>query len=162
MTTTDEQRWSVWGHVDNATEWFRMSSGMTREDAEDVARRTTREAQSQTHDGRVYAAFPDGVTPGHGEEWLPEIARAAAHSIVPAKAMRYIEEGRVRVTLVEAVGDHPTAVEALVRGSKDAPYFVTMGAHTGHTFSCNCQARGVCSHMLAVALVTVGPEDLPR
>jgi SWIM zinc finger len=66
------------------------------------------------------------------------------------KATRYLAEGRLTVTRVDS--EH---VEARCRGS-GAVYRVSWNASEGWT--CSCEARGRCAHLLALQSVTVRPE----
>ena len=63
-----------------------------------------------------------------------------------AHAIRYIAEGRVRITAVS-----PTAVVATVIGANGLRYRPEWSAEAGLT--CNCHAAGVCVHAEAVRLV---------
>lgn len=66
------------------------------------------------------------------------------------KARRYLAEGRVIVTALDA-----HRVEAVVRG--DAVLH-SCSYHAG-AWACSCEARGRCSHLLAVGLIVA--VDLP-
>jgi uncharacterized Zn finger protein len=72
------------------------------------------------------------------------------------KARRLLGEGRI--TLVQL---GPTHLMARARGDSGMEYRVTWEAGAGATGSappgwhCNCEARGRCSHIRAVQLVTV-------
>jgi hypothetical protein len=69
---------------------------------------------------------------------------------VEAKALRYISEKRLRITVVN--GDD---VEASCRGACST-YTLRWD---GRRWSCSCLARGRCAHLLALWLVTV--PDVP-
>ncbi len=62
-----------------------------------------------------------------------------------AKGRRYITEGRLIVTVAT---EH--AVSAICRGG-GAVYRV---AFDGGRWSCNCPARSLCAHLVALQLVT--------
>lgn len=67
------------------------------------------------------------------------------------KAARYLCEGRIRLVRVE--GDH---IDATVSGDAASLYVVT---HRPSGWRCSCVATVVrCSHVAAVALVTLAPE----
>lgn len=69
-----------------------------------------------------------------------------------AKARRYLTEGRV---VLERVDDEH--VIAHVRGH--ATFHTCTHGRGG--WACTCQARGVCSHLLAVGLVTAPSRSNP-
>lgn len=62
----------------------------------------------------------------------------------PAKARRYLGEGRLTVTFVD--GDRVTAT---CKGDGRV-YRVTVAGEAWH---CDCDARGRCSHLYALGLV---------
>jgi uncharacterized Zn finger protein len=67
------------------------------------------------------------------------------------KARRYLAEGRIRLVRVE--GDN---IDATVQGDAPRAYVVT---HRPGGWRCSCVATVVrCSHVAAVALVTLVPE----
>ncbi len=70
-----------------------------------------------------------------------------------AKARRYLVEGRVTITAVDG-----PRVLAYVRG--DGAVW-RCEAH-GNDWVCNCPAKGRCSHLLAVGLVTAPVRDYRR
>lgn len=66
---------------------------------------------------------------------------------VDEKAVRYIEEGRVKVVQVMR-----SSALVEVQGSEDEPYECTFG---GIAWSCTCEARVFrCAHVVAASLVT--------
>lgn len=65
-----------------------------------------------------------------------------------AKGRRYIVEGRLTVHSVT-----PTGVTATCKGSGTS-YTVTQGRGG---WSCSCEARGRCSHLVALMLVVDRP-----
>lgn len=68
------------------------------------------------------------------------------------KARRLLVEGRV---LIRYVG--PQGIRAFVRGDSASMREVT---YSGGLWDCPCEARGTCSHILAVQTVTlVGDFD---
>jgi hypothetical protein len=62
------------------------------------------------------------------------------------RARRYLTEGRVTITLVE-----PGRVLATCFGHKEEH---RLGLEPGHGWWCSCPQTGLCSHLLAVQLVT--------
>jgi uncharacterized Zn finger protein len=68
----------------------------------------------------------------------------------PTKAMRYLVEGRVLLSLVTE-----TEVRARVRGRE----IYTVEHAPGRGWSCNCPARGRCAHRLAVAHVVARADQ---
>jgi hypothetical protein len=69
------------------------------------------------------------------------------------KARRYLGEGRLTVHRVDADGP---VVEASVRGS-GAVYAV---GHDESGWFCSCPATTRCSHVLALQLVVVQPDQV--
>lgn len=67
---------------------------------------------------------------------------------VQAKARRYLAEGRLTVEF--AVGRE---IRASCRGG-GAVYSLGLDPEAG--WACDCPARGLCSHLVALQLVTVG------
>jgi uncharacterized Zn finger protein len=68
------------------------------------------------------------------------------------KARRYLTEGRIRLVRVEE-GDN---IDATVQGDASRPYVVT---HRPSGWRCSCVSTVLrCSHVAAVALVTLAPE----
>lgn len=63
------------------------------------------------------------------------------------RGRRYLVEGRLTVTLV-----HGDVVEAQCRGSGEVH---ELGHKPGRGWWCTCPARGRCSHLQALTLVTV-------
>lgn len=78
---------------------------------------------------------------------LPDVKRHGREN-AETKGRRYLIEGRVLLHEVRA-----GTVKAKVRGS-DQFYEVTL--RNGY-WNCNCYAKGRCSHLVAVQLVTVNP-----
>ena len=66
---------------------------------------------------------------------------------VPAKGRRLLTEGRLIVLEVSR-----GRVSATCRGDSGAIYRV---GHDGSGWSCTCEAKGRCSHLVALMLVTV-------
>ena len=71
-----------------------------------------------------------------------------------AKGRRLLVEGRVMVHF--AVGG---LVEADVRGDSGSVYRVI---HSPGKWSCPCEARGRCSHVAAVMLISAVPVEARR
>ena len=70
-----------------------------------------------------------------------------------AKARRYLAEGRLIVRRVDG-----PYVLAFVRGDGVMHRIEAHGEHG----TCTCQARGRCSHLLAVGLVTASQRKDPN
>lgn len=66
---------------------------------------------------------------------------------VAAKGRRLLTEGRL---IVEHVSHE--RVSASCRGDSGAVYRV---GHDGNSWACTCEAKGRCSHLVALMLVTV-------
>lgn len=71
-----------------------------------------------------------------------------------AKARRLLIEARVDI-----VHRDRSKVDAIVRGDSAVAYRVRHSAGAG--WSCNCEARSRCSHVQAVALVTLIHRETP-
>ena len=67
------------------------------------------------------------------------------------KGRRYLTEGRLTVMVA-----NPTCVLATVRGSA-AVYTTSWMPETG--WRCDCEARGQCSHLVALQLVALPPTE---
>jgi uncharacterized Zn finger protein len=66
-----------------------------------------------------------------------------------AKGRRYLVEGRPLVERVDR-----DSIAATCRGN-GATYRL---GHNGTAWGCTCPARGICSHLTALQLVTVAPK----
>jgi uncharacterized Zn finger protein len=68
---------------------------------------------------------------------------------IDTKGRRLLTEGRVQIVEVG-----PLAISALVRGDSGEVYT------TGWVgdWACTCEARGRCSHLVALQLVTTAPK----
>jgi uncharacterized Zn finger protein len=67
-----------------------------------------------------------------------------------AKGQRLLAEGRLQVTRVDG-----GVIAAECRGDSGEVY--TLGYHPRTGWLCRCAARGTCSHLRALQLVTVKP-----
>lgn len=67
------------------------------------------------------------------------------------KARRLLAEGRIRI---RAASESERFVAAEVRGDSSAIYSAGYEADAGGWW-CSCPAKGVCSHILALQLITV-------
>jgi hypothetical protein len=76
------------------------------------------------------------------------IATISSKESAETKGRRYLTEGRLRVLLVKG-----SRIYAECRGSGHDwhPCFV------GGKWGCDCEARGRCSHLIALQLVTTAP-----
>lgn len=70
---------------------------------------------------------------------------------IDAKGRRLLIEGRVYVTAVS-----PGIVRARVRGDRGELY---RAGFEWREWRCDCPARGRCSHLVAVQLITIRPKD---
>lgn len=70
-----------------------------------------------------------------------------------AKGRRYLTEGRL---LVRFAG--PQGIRAICRGNGE---FYRVGYERGGWW-CTCPAKGRCSHLIALMLVTVRPRGMPQ
>lgn len=68
-----------------------------------------------------------------------------------AKASRYLSEGRITVVRVD--GD---IADAVVRGDSGEHH---VGHDPARGWHCTCPARGRCSHVAALKLVTTRPRE---
>lgn len=76
---------------------------------------------------------------------MPEVKRHGREN-AETKGRRYLIEGRVVLRVVR-----PGFVDAIVRGSDK---FYEVSLRNGF-WTCNCFAKGRCSHLVAVQLVVV-------
>ena len=74
----------------------------------------------------------------------------ASHVSAPIKGRRLLAEGRLRVRDVD---EHAGTAAAECRGDSGAVYVV--GRDEVGKWSCSCEARGRCSHIIALQLVVV-------
>lgn len=68
------------------------------------------------------------------------------------KARRLLVEGRVRVDWINLSRQYRTAIRATVTGDTGEEYLVTFDIDK-YDWSCPCEARGLCSHIIALQLV---------
>jgi hypothetical protein len=69
---------------------------------------------------------------------------------VEAKGKRYVLEARLRVTFLDR-----SHIRATCRGSGAVHH---LGYDRG-SWGCSCPARGTCSHLHALQLVTIAPAE---
>jgi uncharacterized Zn finger protein len=82
------------------------------------------------------------------------MARENAHD----KARRYLTEGRLRVIIVDPHPVRRTPIIATVRGDS-GEHFKLGYDNVLKEWRCTCAARGECSHLKALKLVTtIDPE----
>lgn len=77
------------------------------------------------------------------------LLRLPSRESVHLKATRYLIQGRVQI---RDVGPH--GVKAFVRGSGHLHRII----YENGVWSCSCEARSVCSHLIAVQTVVVVPR----
>ena len=75
-----------------------------------------------------------------------------ARENIHTKGRRLLTEGRVTVTYVSADG---LSIYARVKG--DSGYEYILGHTPGNGWFCPCEARGRCSHLEALQLITINP-----
>jgi len=72
------------------------------------------------------------------------------------KGRRLLTEGRLNVTFVNHVAEVAAPVKARCRGDSGEMYDLGYDAKAKR-WGCTCEARGECSHLIALKLVTVKP-----
>jgi uncharacterized Zn finger protein len=73
---------------------------------------------------------------------------------VQTKAHRLLKEGRITV---HRVGDGSRIIYAQARG--DSAHIYDLGYDPRNQgWRCTCEARGECSHLVALKLITLEPE----
>jgi len=73
------------------------------------------------------------------------------------KSKRLLIEGRLIVERIERLKDGEPYIVASCRGDSGEVYQLGYDPHRGE-WRCTCEARGVCSHLKALWLVTVKPK----
>ena len=74
----------------------------------------------------------------------------------PTKARRLLAEGRLTL---QRVDPDTSLISAVCKGDSGHVYSL---AFDGERWSCDCQAIGRCSHLIAAMLVTVTDPEPPR
>lgn len=74
---------------------------------------------------------------------------------VADKGRRLLTEGRLNVQIVDP--NRRAAVQAECRGDSGEVYALGFDSRRNE-WRCNCEARGECSHLIALKLVTVRPR----